>query len=411
MIILLNTNYMNTIKKFFIRVYQKILYFFTLFLKIREPKVLIGPEAIDELPSLLDQLKKNKALLVTDVTISGLGLADALMTSLVLKRFPFALFNEVEVNPKIETIEKGLKVYLEENCDCVIALGGGSVMDCAKAIAARSSNPSRSVRDMHGLLKVRHKLPLLIAIPTTAGTGSETTLAAVITDEEHQEKYSINDPKLVPEFAILDFTLLNKLPNHLVSTTGMDALTHAVEAYIGKANTPKTRKYALSATKLIFENIVKAATDGDNLSYRSNMQIAAYQAGVAFTRAYVGTVHALAHGLGAFYNVPHGYANAIILPIVLRKYGHSATRSLSQLADVVSCPKMEKDKDKADWFITQIENMNKVLGITNRFHEIIKENDIPKLANHAYKEAIPLYPTPTLFTKKELEELYYEIRG
>ncbi|MDD3841593.1 MAG: iron-containing alcohol dehydrogenase, partial [Bacilli bacterium] len=337
--------------------------------------------------------------------------ADPLMTSLVLKRFPFALFNEVEVNPKITTIEKGLKIYLEEGCDCVIALGGGSVMDCAKAIAARSSNPSRSVRDMHGLLKVRHKLPLLIAIPTTAGTGSEATLAAVVTDEEHQEKYSINDPKLVPEFAILDFTLLNKLPNHLVSTTGMDALTHAVEAYIGKANTPKTRKYALSATKLIFENIVKAATDGDNLSYRSNMQIAAYQAGVAFTRAYVGTVHALAHGLGAFYNVPHGYANAIILPIVLRKYGHSATRSLSQLADVVSCPKMEKDKDKADWFITQIENMNKVLGITNRFHEIIKENDIPKLANHAYKEAIPLYPTPTLFTKKELEELYYEIRG
>jgi alcohol dehydrogenase class IV len=411
MIILLNANYMNTVKKFFIRVYQKILYFFTLFLKIREPKVLIGPEAIDELPSLLDQLKKYKVLLVTDVTISSLGLADPLMTSLVLKRFPFALFNEVEVNPKITTIEKGLKIYLEEECDSIIALGGGSVMDCAKAIAARSSNPSQSVRDMHGLLKIRHKLPLLVAIPTTAGTGSEATLAAVVTDEEHQEKYSINDPKLIPEYAILDFTLLEKLPNHLVATTGMDALTHAVEAYIGKANTSKTRKYALSATKLIFENINKAASDGDNISYRSNMQVAAYQAGVAFTRAYVGTVHALAHGLGAFYNVPHGYANAVILPIVLRKYGRSVTKSLSQLADAVSCPVMEKEKDKADWFINQIENMNKFLGITNRFKEIIKENDIPKLANHAYKEAIPLYPTPTLFTKKELEELYYEIRG
>lgn len=411
MIILLITNYMNPIKKFFIRIYQKILYFFTLFLKIREPKVLIGPEAIDNLPTLLDQLEKKKVLVVTDATISSLGLVDPLMTSLVLKRFPFALFNEVEVNPKITTIEKGLKIYLEEECDCVIALGGGSVMDCAKAIAARSSNLSQSVRDMHGLLKIRHKLPLLIAIPTTAGTGSEATLAAVVTDEEHQEKYSINDPKLVPEFAILDFTLLEKLPNHLVATTGMDALTHAVEAYIGRANTPKTRKFALSATKLIFENITKAATDGDNISYRSNMQIAAYQAGVAFTRAYVGTVHALAHGLGAFYNVPHGYANAIILPIVLKKYGHSAIKALSQLADAVSCPEKENEIEKAKWFIAQIENLNKLLGITNRFHDIIKENDIPRLANHAYKEAIPLYPTPKLFAKKELEELYQEIRG
>lgn len=411
MIILLITNYMNPIKKFFIRIYQKILYFFTLFLKIREPKVLIGPEAIDNLPTLLDQLEKKKVLVVTDATISSLGLVDPLMTSLVLKRFPFALFNEVEVNPKITTIEKGLKIYLEEECDCAIALGGGSVMDCAKAIAARSSNLSQSIRDMHGLLKIRHKLPLLIAIPTTAGTGSEATLAAVVTDEEHQEKYSINDPKLVPEFAILDFTLLEKLPNHLVATTGMDALTHAVEAYIGKANTPKTRKFALSATKLIFENITKAATDGDNISYRSNMQIAAYQAGVAFTRAYVGTVHALAHGLGAFYNVPHGYANAIILPIVLKKYGHSAIKALSQLADAVSCPQMDNETEKAKWLISQIENLNKVLGITNRFHEIINENDISRLANHAYKEAIPLYPTPKLFAKKELEELYREIRG
>ncbi|HNX16584.1 MAG TPA: iron-containing alcohol dehydrogenase [Bacilli bacterium] len=403
---------MNVTKRFFIRVYQKILYFFTLFIKIKEPEVLIGHEAIVNLPTLLEQLKKNKALLVTDATISRLGLADPLMTSFVLKRFPFALFNDVEANPKIRTIEEGLKLYIEEECDCVIAIGGGSVLDCAKGIAARSSNPSMSVRDMHGLLKLRHKLPLLIAIPTTAGTGSEATLAAVVTDEEHQEKYSLNDPKLIPDYAILDFTLLEKLPSHLMATTGMDALTHAVEAYIGKANTRKTKKFAVSAVKLVFENIEKASLPGENSApYRSNMQVAAYQAGVAFTRAYVGSVHALAHALGAFYNVPHGYTNAIILPIVLKKYGTSAEKALAELADVVSCPQMNSDAEKASWFIEEIESLNSRLGIVNQFSTIIKDDDIPKLARHAYKESIPLYPTPKLFTKKELEELYHKIRA
>lgn len=402
---------MNPIKVIFIRIYQKIIYFFTLFLKIREPEVLVGPEAVSQIPELLTSKKKKKVLIVTDQTISNIGLIDPLITVLVMKHFPFALFNEVEINPRITTIEKGLGVYLEERCDCIIAIGGGSVMDCAKVIGARSANPKQNVRSMQGLLKLKHRLPLFIAIPTTAGTGSEATLAAVVTDEEHQEKYSINDPKLVPNIALLDYTLLTKLPNNLVASTGMDALTHAVEAYIGKANTVKTKKYARSAVKLIFENIKQAAVAGDNLTHRSNMQIAAYQAGVAFTRAYVGSVHALAHGLGAIYNVPHGYANAIILPIVLKKYGKSVYKSLAQLADIVHCPAFNSKKEKAEWFISEIEKLNSDMGINNRFKDIIKEVDIPKLASHAYKEAVPLYPTPKILSKKELEELYQEIRN
>ena len=191
--------------------------------------------------------------------------------------------------------------------------------------------PNQSLAQMKGILKVHKKLPLLMAVPTTAGTGSETTLAAVITDADTRYKYAINDFPLIPRYAVLDPKVTLSLPPFITATTGMDALTHAVEAYIGNSTTIDTRRDALKAVKLIFENIDIAYEHGDNIQARRNMLHASFYAGCAFTKSYVGYVHAVAHSLGGQYNVPHGLANAILLPLVLREYAPALTKSSTDL--------------------------------------------------------------------------------
>lgn len=400
---------MNIFVKTFSRLYQGILYIASSFLNFKEPVIFSGSGTFENIPGLLAKEKKNKVLIVTDSSLMKIGLLDPLIKSLVLTRFPFAIFSDVVSNPTIENVEDGLRVYLAESCDCIVAVGGGSSIDCAKIIAARSTNLDKPVSKMKGILKITHKLPLLVAVPTTAGTGSETTVAAVIVDKNKNDKYAINDPKLIPPYAVLDPTLLIGLPSHITSTTGMDALTHAIEAYIGKANTKKTRKYAISAVKLIIENLEKSFLEPKNIKYRTNMQLASYQAGVAFTRAYVGTVHALAHSLGGKYNIPHGYANAIILPFVLKKYGKKIYSSLATLAEAAGAPITYSKEEKAKWFIDLIIEMNTKMKIHNTLATIIKKEDIPELADHAYKESVPLYPTPIMFTKQELMDILYQI--
>ena len=254
-------------------------------------------------------------------------------------------------------------------------------------------------------------MPLLIAIPTTAGTGSETTLAAVITDSETRHKYAINDFPLIPSYAALMPELTVGLPKHITSTTGMDALTHAVEAFIGRSTTKQTRQKALSATKLIFENILEAYNNGTNLEARKNMLKAAYDAGVAFTKSYVGYVHAIAHSLGGKYNVPHGLANAVILPYVLKAYGKAVYKKLWKMGVYAGLfNKSVSYFDGANLFISKIEELNKQMNIPTKI-EVLIEADIAKLAVTAEHEANPLYPVPVLFTAKQLENIYYNIKG
>jgi len=282
-------------------------------------------------------------------------------------------------------------------------------MDCAKGIGARIARPNKSISKMKGLLKVGKKLPLLFAIPTTAGTGSETTLAAVITDDLTHEKYPINDFNLIPHYAVLDPLLTVKLPKHITSTTGMDALTHAVEAFIGSSNTKETKQMALDAVKLIFENIKTVYDDGSNIEARKNMQLASFKAGVAFTRAYVGYVHAVAHTLGGAYNVPHGLANAVILPYVLELFGKSAHKKLALLADHINLTDPnESNENKANAFIKAIKDLNSYMNIPNKLE--INENDFDLLSKRADKEGNPLYPVPKLMNAKELKEIYYLIK-
>lgn len=392
------------------RVYQKTMKFAVNFLDWTPPKLMKGAGVIKELPALIKSEGINNVLVVTDKGLMGLHLLDSLFEGLEAQGIKYSVFDGVQPNPTIYNIEDALKMYKDNNCEGFIAFGGGSPMDCAKVTAARVVKPKQTPSDMRGVLKVLKKLPPFYAVPTTAGTGSECTIAAVISNPDTHEKNSIMDPVLRPKYAVLDPELTAGLPPHITSTTGMDALTHAVEAYIGKSNTKQTEKDALIATKLVFENLEKAYANGKDLEARENMLVASYHAGLAFTRAYVGYVHAIAHNLGGMYNIPHGLANAVILPYVLDYFGESAYKRLAELADVagVSGP-AQGDRDKAKRFIAAIREMNAKMGIPDKFEQI-KDEDIPLIAERALKEGNPLYPVPKIMNLEECKAIIKKLQ-
>ena len=392
------------IKKAYCRIYQKAFFFAqcTPFFDWSEPYVLEGAGAIRKLPAFIKEKGLDNVLVVTDKGLMGIHLLDSLFEELEKAGVKYTVYDGTQPNPTIQSIEDAKQLYLDNNCQGVIAFGGGSPMDCAKIAAARATNPKKPVKKMRGVLKITHKLPPLFAVPTTAGTGSEVTLAAVVSDPETHEKNACNDPKLRPKYAVLDPELTTGLPPHITSTTGMDALTHAVEAYIGKSNVKSTREYAERATKMIFDSLETAYADGKNIEARENMLKASYYAGMAFTRAYVGYVHAIAHNLGGFYGIPHGLANAVILPYVLEYYGETAHKDLAKLAVIAGVKMDGTDKEKAEAFIEAIKEMNKNMNIPDGF-EGIKEEDIPTIVKRALKEGNPLYPVPKIMNKADCE--------
>ncbi len=390
------------IKKAFFRVYQQTFRVAMCIFDWSEPTLLEGPGAIRKLPEFIKSKGLSKVLIVTDKGLMGIHLLDSLFEELDKAGVEYVVYDGTQPNPSIENIEDARQLYVDNNCQGVIAFGGGSPMDCAKAAAARVTNPKISVRKMRGVLKLHHKLPPFFAVPTTAGTGSETTLAAVVTDTATHEKNAINDIRLKPRFAVLDPELTVGLPPHITSTTGMDALTHAVEAYIGKSNVKSTEAYAEKATKMIFENIEKAYNDGKDIVARDNMLKASFYAGQAFTRAYVGYVHAIAHNLGGQYGVPHGLANAVILPYVLEYYGETAHKRLARLATIAGVKTDGTDKEKAEAFIEAIKTLNKNMNIPDGF-DMVQEKDIPVIVERALKEGNPLYPVPKIMDKADCE--------
>ena len=395
---------MNPLKKAYCRVFQNVFKFALPLLPYRNPKIIGSVKGI---PEVLEKRNYNNVLIITDAGIRSLGLTERLEQTLKRSCISYHIYDKTVANPTTVNVDEALHMYLDNDCQAIIGFGGGSSMDCAKATAARIAKPHQSLAQMKGILKIHKKLPLLIAIPTTAGTGSETTLAAVITDAETRHKYAINDFPLIPRYAVLDPKVTLSLPPFITATTGMDALTHAVEAYIGNSTTIDTRRDALKAVKLIFENIDIAYEHGDNIQARRNMLHASFYAGCAFTKSYVGYVHAVAHSLGGQYNVPHGLANAILLPLVLREYGSCINKKLHRLAIAAGlADKNTPDHEAAELFIRAIEEMKERFGIVNIVKEI-QETDIPKLAHYADKEANPLYPVPKLMDASELEKFYY----
>ena len=395
---------MNTLRKIYCRAFQKAFHIAIPFLPYRKPKIA---GSVKELPEIIMRHKCTHVLLITDGGIMKLGLTRRLEKALKEAGIPYTIYDKTVANPTTVNVREALELYHKEGCDAIIGFGGGSSMDCAKAVGACSVKPNQSLAQMKGILKVHKKLPLLMAVPTTAGTGSETTLAAVITDADTRYKYAINDFPLIPRYAVLDPKVTLSLPPFITATTGMDALTHAVEAYIGNSTTIDTRRDALKAVKLIFENIDIAYEHGNNIQARRNMLHASFYAGCAFTKSYVGYVHAVAHSLGGQYNVPHGLANAILLPLVLREYGSCIDKKLHKLAIAAGlADKNTPDHEAAELFIQAIEEMKERFGIVNIVNEI-QETDIPKLAHYADKEANPLYPVPKLMDASELEKFYY----
>lgn len=395
---------MNTLRKIYCRAFQKAFHIAIPFLPYRKPKIA---GSVKELPEIIMRHKCTHVLIITDGGIMKLGLTRRLEKALKEAGIPYTIYDKTVANPTTVNVREALELYHKEGCDAIIGFGGGSSMDCAKAVGACAVKLNQSLAQMKGILKVHKKLPLLMAVPTTAGTGSETTLAAVITDADTRYKYAINDFPLIPRYAVLDPKVTLSLPPFITTTTGMDALTHAVEAYIGNSTTIDTRRDALKAVKLIFENIDIAYEHGDNIHARRNMLHASFYAGCAFTKSYVGYVHAVAHSLGGQYNVPHGLANAILLPLVLREYGSCIDKKLHRLAIAAGlADKNTPDHEAAELFIQAIEEMKERFGIVNIVKEI-QETDIPKLSHYADKEANPLYPVPKLMDASELEKFYY----
>ena len=391
----------------FCRTYQKVMKITSDMLPWKEPSIIRGAGSIKKLPYLIKQKGIKKVLVVTDKGLMGLNLLDSLFEGLKSKGIEYVVFDGVQPNPTIPNIEEARQLYIDNGCEAIIAFGGGSPMDCAKAAGARVVKPNQSIPKMKGVLKVRKKLMPFFAVPTTAGTGSETTIAAVVSDPETHEKYAINDLCLRPGYAILDPELTVGLPPHITSTTGMDALTHAVEAYIGKANTKETAERAVQAVKLVFENLYKAYEDGKNNEARENMLLASHYAGIAFTRAYVGYVHAIGHNLGGLYGVPHGLAMSVILPYVLDYYGEAAYDRLADLADAVGITGAD-NAEKAKNFIAAVRELNAKMNIPASIDKI-KEEDVSLLADRALAEGNPLYPVPKIMNKAECVALIKEL--
>lgn len=397
---------MNPLKKVFCRSFQAVLRFVLPVLPYRDPRVL---HQVSDIPACLKEKDISNVLIVTDGFLHLSGMLEPLKTALTEAGIHHTVYDEVTPNPTILNVELARERYLQHKCQGLIGFGGGSAIDCAKAVGARIARPHLTIPRMKGILKIWLPIPYLIAVPTTAGTGSETTLATVITDHNTSHKFPINDFPLIPRVAVLDPEMTRSLPPHMTSTTGMDALTHAIEAYIGNSTTKQTRAAALKAAQLIAENLEMVYNNANHMPARANMLQAAFLAGGAFSKSYVGYCHAVAHSLGGQYHIPHGLANAVLLPYILEAYGTSVYGKCKDIAIAMHLADQNTpEADAAQTLIAEIRRMNKAMNIPEKLPGI-KAADIPKLAAYADKEANPLYPVPRLMNARELEQFYYAV--
>lgn len=367
---------------------------------LREAKVIQGAGSVYKIPEMVKKDGKKKVLLVTTPGFIRRGSLEKLFQEFEKKQVEYAVYSKVQPDPTTDCIEEAVELYQKEKCEAIVAVGGGSVIDCSKALGARIARPKKSLMDMQGLLKVMKRIPDIYAVPTTAGTGSEATAGAVITDGKSHYKFTILDLCLVPRYAILDPQLTCALPPSITAVTGMDALTHAVEAYTNRFCSPATKKATLDAVKLVYENLIKAYENGQDMKARENMLLASYYAGVAINSNFIGYVHAIAHGIGGLYGVTHGKANAIVMPYVLEAFGVSVEKKLAQLADAAGIAGKD-EKEKATAFIESIRELNRKLDIGEKIEEL-KSRDFEELAKRAVKEGNPTYPVPVIWETKEI---------
>ena len=342
------------------------------------PKVVSGADSAKKIPEVLKELNVNKVMIVTGPTV-GRTIVPPIAENLERHGIGYTIYDQVEANPSVKTVEAIRAQYLENGCDGFLAIGGGSPMDAAKAAAARVAKPNTPIGKMAGLMKVMIKVAPIVAVPTTSGTGSEVTMGAVISDHDERHKYAIMDPNLVPKYAVLDPKLTVSMPKFVTATTGIDALTHAVESYVTWAyNNNASNRNAEEAVVKIFRNLKRAYEDGNDLEAREAMLIASYKAGLAFNHTGVGYVHAIAHAMGGIYNTAHGLANAVIMPIVLEDYGTAVHPQLAHLAEITGVKTTGSDAEKANAFIAAIRQMNREMGLPTGF-DFIEQKDFPQI--------------------------------
>ena len=399
----------DTLEVFGCRVFQAVLKIGNYCMGYRMPEYLEGPGKIRELGTFLREKKINDVLVVTGTGMVRRGQVQPMLEGFRQAGIRYHVIAFEHPDPTSLDVEQGFAAYREQNCRAIAALGGGSRIDCAKAIAAKAAHPGKTVAQLQGLMKVHKPIVPFVAIPTTAGAGSETTVAAVITDAQTHRKAAINDPFLIPRYAVLDPELTVDLPPYTTATTGMDALAHAVEAYTNHTyNTQLEDRLAKEAVRLIHDNLLTAYTHGDDLQARQNMQRGAFYAGRAFTRGCVGYVHAIGHTLGGLYGVSHGLAMAVLLPHVMRAYGTAAQKRLAELAMVCGIPG-NTDAQLAEGFLRWMEQTNAAMGIPKGF-DMIRDEDIDQMITWAKKEANPLYPVPVVWGREELRRVIESIR-
>lgn len=368
----------------------------------------MGIGAVKELGPSAKFLKGTKALLVTDKGMADLGVADRMKQLLEADGVQCVIFSGAEPNPTDLNVRAGIKVYRENNCDMLVSLGGGSSHDCAKGIGIVATNEG-DIRDFAGVDTFKNALPPFIAINTTAGTASEMTSFAVITNSDIHVKMVFASPRITATIAINDPALMVGLPAPLTASTGMDALTHAVEAYVAVLANPVTDACAIAAIKIIAEYLPQAVANGSNLEARDKMAYAEYLAGMAFSNAGIGIVHAMAHQPGALLNKPHGVCNAILLP-------HGCTFNL------IACPQRYADiaqamgvdttglmpMEAAERGVDAIRKLSAAVGIPTGLSEIgVKTSDIPALAENAIKDICCLF-NPRTIRLEDLTRLYTE---
>ncbi|SKA73449.1 iron-containing alcohol dehydrogenase [Desulfobaculum bizertense] len=375
---------------------------------------LIGIGASKEIPSRIRSLGGKKPLLVTDKGITSVGITQQIVDLLKEQDMDCVVYDETVPNPTDHNVEEGLKVYRDADCDSIITLGGGSSHDCGKGIGLVASNGG-CIHDYEGIDKASKPMPPYVAVNTTAGTGSEMTRFAVITDTSRKVKMAIADWRVTPGIALDDPLLMVGMPPSLTAATGMDALTHAVEAYVSTAATPLTDACAEKAIKLIASSLRRAVANGQDIQAREDMCYAQYLAGMAFNNASLGHVHAMAHQLGGFYNLPHGECNAILLPYVekfnlianLDRFAEMAewmgenTHGMSARKAAELCLEAIKTLSRDVNIPTSITELGK------RYGKDVRSEDIPTMAENAQKDVCVL-TNPRKLTLNDVQNIYAE---
>ena len=391
---------MNVIKIAYARTFQ---FFLRIASKIVRFPIPMTKERLEDIPTLLNSNGLKCPILIVSNTVSKGKRYESVIKMLEANQIKYFPYIGIASDPSFKTIEVLAGFYKAHECDSIIAIGGGSVIDAAKAMGVLVSNKYKNLSRFKGVLKVKKKLPYFIAVPTTAGTGSEASIASVVTNEETKDKFAISDGKLVPNVAILDDSLLKGLPSELVATTGMDAFTHAIESYMNHAGNKKSKEYAKKSLYLIKNHLYEFYSDRENDIARHNMLYASFYAAISFTRSYVGYVHALAHAIGGVYHKPHGYLIAILLPYVLEAYGKKAYKALSKASIEMGIGNNTASREEnALSLISWIREFNQKMGIPNSLDNLINEKDYLPLAEHASIEANPWYPVPKELDKNEL---------